>query len=133
MDMSGSFFTSMPIAIAAGGAIGAVSRHYLGSFIMRFSQGGFPLGTLLVNGLGAFLMGLLVELLALKFSLSPSLRGFLLVGLLGGFTTFSTYSLEMALLIERHQMLQAGLYAVLSFGLTLAGVFAGLYAGRFLA
>lgn len=77
--MGGGFSISMPFAIAAGGALGALSRHYLAGWIMRLTGGGFPYGTLMVNIAGAFLMGLLVEALAVRFSLTPALRGFLAV------------------------------------------------------
>ncbi|GEQ97313.1 putative fluoride ion transporter CrcB [Iodidimonas gelatinilytica] len=131
--MGGGFSISMPFAIAAGGALGALSRHYLAGWIMRLTGGGFPYGTLMVNIAGAFLMGLLVEALAVRFSLTPALRGFLAVGLLGGFTTFSAFSLEVALMIERHQLGVAAFYSLLSVGLSVIGLFAGLYAGRIFA
>lgn len=127
--MQGSL-TSIPLAIAAGGAIGAVMRHYLASFIMRLTGSGFPYGTLTVNIAGSFMMGLVVSLLALKFSPGGAFRAFLTVGLLGGFTTFSAFSMEAALMIERHETGAAALYIVLSVALTLAGLFAGLALGR---
>lgn len=125
--------SSIPFAIAAGGAAGALMRHYMAAFVMRFSGGGFPLGTLTVNIAGSFLMGLIVSLFALRFSGGGALRAFLTVGLLGGFTTFSAFSLEVALLIERHQTGMAVLYIALSVGLALAGLFAGLALGRILS
>jgi len=120
------------MAIAAGGAIGAVSRHFVGSFILRLMGAGFPWGTLTVNIIGSFIMGVFVELLALKLNASPLLRSFFAVGVLGGFTTFSSFSLETVLLIERGAMAQAALYVGTSVLLGVAALFAGLTVTRIL-
>lgn len=113
------------LAVAAGGAIGAVARYLLSTQIMRMSGFGFPLGTLSVNVLGGVLMGLLVSLFALHWNAGQELRLFLTVGLLGGFTTFSTFSMETILLFERGQWMAAGLYVLASVSLALAGFAAG--------
>jgi CrcB protein len=122
----------MLLAIAAGGALGAVSRHYVAGQVLRAMGPGFPYGTMLVNVLGSLLMGLMITAFAVKFETSQALRGFLTVGLLGGFTTFSTYSLEAALLIERGDWTGAALYAFGSMALGLAALFAGIWLGRVL-
>jgi len=122
----------MLLAIAAGGALGAVSRHYVAGQVLRVMGPGFPYGTMLVNVLGSLLMGLMITAFAVKFETSQALRGFLTVGLLGGFTTFSTYSLEAALLIERGDWTGAALYAFGSMALGLAALFAGIWLGRVL-
>ncbi|WP_026989492.1 fluoride efflux transporter CrcB [Fodinicurvata sediminis] len=113
------------LAVAAGGALGAVARHLLSAQIMRVSGFGFPLGTLSVNVLGGLLMGLLVSLFALHWNAGQEVRLFLTVGLLGGFTTFSTFSMETILLFERGQWMAAGLYVLASVSLALAGFAAG--------
>jgi CrcB protein len=122
----------MLLAIAAGGALGAVSRHYVAGQVLRAVGPGFPYGTMLVNVLGSLLMGLMITAFAVKFETSNELRGFLTVGLLGGFTTFSTYSLEAALLIERGDWTGAALYAFGSMALGLVALFAGIWLGRVL-
>ncbi|MBB4212363.1 camphor resistance protein CrcB [Rhodothalassium salexigens DSM 2132] len=122
------------LAIALGGALGAVSRHYVSATVMRWwgqtGGGAFPLGTLAVNVAGSALMGLLVGLLVGRFDAGVALRSFLTVGFLGGFTTFSTFSLETMLLIEKNQWALAGAYALLSVGLCVAAAFAGLALAR---
>ena len=123
----------MALAIALGGAVGALSRHYMAAAVSRAFGLGFPYGTLTVNMVGCFLMGLLVEAMALRFSITPEARGFLAVGLLGGFTTFSAFSLEVALLYERGQPLLAALYVVASVVLSVAALFGGLAVGRWAA
>ena len=87
---------------------------------------GFPWGTLTVNVLGCFIMGLLIEAMALRWSVSNELRAFLAVGILGGFTTFSAFSTDFALLFERDQYLAAGFYLAASVGLSIGALFLGL-------
>jgi CrcB protein len=120
----------MIFAVAMGGAIGSLARHFVSGFVMRLLGLAFPFGTLAVNIAGSLAMGFLVEALALKFNLSPALRGFLTVGLLGGFTTFSAFSLEVALLIERNTYALAAVYVVASVALSVGALFLGLFLGR---
>ncbi|WP_020401272.1 fluoride efflux transporter CrcB [Kordiimonas gwangyangensis] len=122
----------MLLAVAMGGALGAVSRHYVAGQILRMTGPGFPYGTMVVNILGSLLMGLMITAFAVKFEASQELRGFLTVGLLGGFTTFSTYSLETAMLIERGDWTSAALYAFGSMAVGLVALFAGIWLGRVL-
>lgn len=118
-------------AIAAGGAIGAVARHYTAGAIMKATGwGSFPLGTFTVNILGSLLMGVLITAFALKFENSQELRGFLTVGVLGSFTTFSTYSLEGALLIQRGDWSGAALYMGGSLFAGLVALFVGIWLGK---
>src|SRR5215467_11072543 len=105
---------NMILAIAVGGAFGSLARHYLSAGIYTATGSAFPWGILIVNVLGGFIMGVVVELGALKLNYSLELRAFLTTGLLGGFTTFSAFSLDSALLIERGDWLGAGLYMVSS-------------------
>jgi CrcB protein len=116
----------MILAVALGGALGAVSRYGVGHVALRTLGGDFPYATLIVNILGGFLMGVIAELFALKFSSGLAMKAFLTVGFLGGFTTFSTYSLEVALMVERGQMLLAAAYALGSSLCAVLSLFAGL-------
>ena len=118
-------------AIAAGGALGAVARHYVSSAVAgSLGHGGFPYGTFVVNIVGSLLMGVLISMFAMKFEASQELRAFLTVGLLGGFTTFSTFSLEGALLIQRGDWQTAALYMGGSLVLGLMFLFAGMWLGK---
>jgi CrcB protein len=117
---------NMVLSIAAGGAIGSVLRHFAGVGVAAMLGTAFPYGTLSVNVLGSFVMGLVVAMFAHHGNPSQELRAFLTVGVLGGFTTFSSFSLDVAALYERGQVASAGLYIVLSLVLSLAGVFAGM-------
>lgn len=87
--------------VALGGAIGASARHFLGGAIMRAAGPGFPYGTLCANIIGSFLMGALVAWLAARSAGDSAWRLFIGVGLLGGFTTFSSFSLDAILLLEK--------------------------------
>ena len=116
--------------VALGGAIGASARYGVGVQAGKWLGLGFPWGTLTVNIVGSFAMGVLIELMALKFSVSQDIRAFLTVGILGGFTTFSAFSLDFAVLVERKEMMLAALYAAGSVGLSIAALFAGLWLMR---
>jgi CrcB protein len=116
-------------AIAAGGAIGSLLRHFV-SMVESPSWTGFPYGIFIVNVSGGFIMGLLTELLALKFHVSPETRAFLTTGVMGGYTTFSTFSLQSALLIERNAYLSAAVYIAGSALLSIAALFCGLWLVR---
>lgn len=119
--------------VALGGAIGASGRHLMGIAMLRLMGSGFPWGTLTVNVVGSFAMGAIIELMALKLQVSNEFRLFLATGILGGFTTFSAFSLEVALMIERKQMLVAGAYAGVSVVVSIMALFAGLSTIRALA
>ncbi len=120
----------IPIAVALGGALGAVARYLMVGRFEHWFGAGFPYGTLTVNVLGSFLMGVLIELMALVWSPSPELRALLVVGLLGSFTTFSGLSLQTLLLFEAGAPGQAALYALASVLLSLLGIFAGMRLSR---
>lgn len=97
-------------AVAAGGAVGAVGR-YLAMVAVGHALGtGFPFATLVVNVAGSFALGLLVEAMALFITIGPDFRAFLVVGTLGAFTTFSTFSMDAVLLFERGAPAQAFVY-----------------------
>lgn len=113
--------------IAVGGAIGASLRYLTGMVAIRIAGPGFPWGTLAVNIIGSFAMGVIVVLLA---KTGNRLAPFAMTGVLGGFTTFSAFSLDTLALIERGQGALAFGYATASVLGALAAVFAGLTLGR---
>ena len=121
---------TIPIAVALGGALGALARYLMVGRFELWLGAGFPFGTLAANVLGSFLMGVLIELMALVWSPTPELRALLAVGLLGCFTTFSALSLETLLLFEGGAPGQAALYALASVLLSLVGIFAGMRLAR---
>lgn len=114
------------LAIACGGALGALARHKVGSIAMHLFGTGFPYGTIMVNIVGSFLLGLLAGGLAFKFSLPLELRAFLIVGFCGAFTTFSTFALDFATLTERGNLMLAGFYVALSVAGAIIAMFGGL-------
>lgn len=116
----------MLLAIACGGALGALARHKVGSVAMHLFGSGFPYGTIIVNIAGSFLLGLLAGGLAFKFSLSQEARGFLMVGFCGAFTTFSSFALDVATLTERGNLMLAGFYIALSVAGAILSLFGGL-------
>ena len=119
------------LAVAAGGAIGASLRHGVGLMAVRHLPSGWPHGTFAVNLLGSLLMGLLVGWLALKAEGLHRAGGlFLATGVLGGFTTFSAFSLEVAEFLRKGETLKAGTYAGLSLVLGVIALFIGLWIAR---
>lgn len=118
------------LAVALGGAVGSVARHLVAGNVTRLVDGTFPWGTMVVNVIGGFVMGALAEAMALVWSPSATVRALLTVGLLGGFTTFSAFSLETALMIERGAWFPAAAYAVGSVVLSVGAFFAGLWLVR---
>ena len=118
------------IAIAFGGAFGAVSRFWLHSAVQRFNGSSFPLGTFAVNILGSFLIGVFLVVLAEKAQLSEPWRPLIAVGFLGALTTFSTFSLDALLLFEQGNYNTALFYIVSSVALCLFASFAGMQVTR---
>ncbi|MEG6509786.1 fluoride efflux transporter CrcB [Methyloligella sp. 2.7D] len=112
--------------VAAGGAFGASMRYLVGVISGRLFGFGFPWGTFACNVIGCFAMGVLIELMATRWTVHNDLRAFLTVGLLGGFTTFSSFSADFAFLYERHQTFQAVGYVLGTVGVALIAVFAGM-------
>jgi len=116
----------------AGGALGSGARQLVNVGMGRWLGSGFPWWTLFVNVVGCGLMGVLVESLALKFQGSIDLRTFLATGILGGFTTFSAFSLDFAFLMQRHEHMQAALYLLGSVALSILALYAGMHLTRWL-
>ncbi|MCD6035054.1 MAG: crcB [Rickettsiales bacterium] len=121
----------MLLYVGVGGALGAMSRYVMAGYIARFAGVNFPYGTICINVLGSFLMGVLIEVLArINVPVSQEIRAFFAVGVLGGFTTFSSFSLDALTLYQAGRLGEAGLYVVTSVLFSLAGIIAGLLVVR---
>lgn len=118
------------LLVALGGAIGSVARHLTGTLSLRLFGPGFPWATLAVNVVGSFAIGFLIELIARRLNASMELRLFIVTGILGGFTTFSSFSLDVASLYERGDLMLAFAYLAATIIIGLGAVFAGLALGR---
>lgn len=116
------------IQVALGGALGASARYLTGIVMVRLLGRGFPWGTLTVNFLGSLLMGVLVVVLAHKTD--NRFAPLLMTGVLGGFTTYSAFSLDAITLYERGQIGLAALYVAVTLILALGGIAAGLFIAR---
>ncbi len=114
------------LLVAVGGAIGSLLRYYVGLGSLRLMGPGFPWGTLIVNVVGCFIIGVFAEMIMRRFNASVELRLLLITGFLGGFTTFSAFSLDAITLFERGDVFSGGIYIVASVGLSMAAVMAGL-------
>jgi CrcB protein len=118
------------VAIAAGGALGALLRFWMSSAVYALLGRGFPYGTLAVNVLGSFLMGLLFVLMIERLALGSEWRAFALVGVLGAFTTFSTFSLETLTLIEQADYARAAANVLVSVVACISAAFLGMTLAR---
>ena len=112
--------------VALGGALGASCRYGVGVAAAHFGNGQFPWGTFTVNIVGSFLLGMLAAMLTFSWSPSPEMKAFLVVGVLGGFTTFSAFSFDVILLIERDRLELAAIYLLGTVAISVGGLFAGL-------
>ena len=117
-------------AVAAGGAVGATARFLVGTLAEPLSA--YPWGTFTVNVIGSFLLGLFAGLMAQSWNPPPELRAFLTVGLLGGFTTFSAFSLDIVLLAERGRLELAAVYFASTVFCSVGGLVGGLRLSRML-
>ena len=113
------------LIVFLGGGLGAAMRHGINLATARALGTAFPYGTLLINITGSFIMGLIAAYFAFKGDASQHWRLFLTTGILGGYTTFSAFSLDAALLYERGEFGMAALYVAGSVVLSIAGLFAG--------
>ena len=120
----------MVLLAAAGGGIGAAARYLVGIGAGRMFGHGFPWGTLTVNIVGSLLMGLLIGAWALRFNATQEVRVFMATGLLGGFTTFSAFSLDFVTLFERKDYSAAFTYLMSSVGVSVLALFIGLFLSR---
>ncbi len=117
-------------AIAAGGAIGALARHGVNVGAVHVLGHGYPYGTMIVNILGSFIMGILIVKFSQMDHVTQEMRAFFVTGILGAFTTFSTFSLDFANLVERQEITMAALYAIVSVVCAILALFAGLWLMR---
>ncbi len=117
-------------AVAGGGAIGAVLRYGVNVLSLKVLGDGFPWGTLIVNVLGSFVMGALIAWFAHVWQPSHEMRALLVTGVLGAFTTFSTFSLDVVTLWERHNLLPAAGYITSSVVLSIGALFVAMFIVR---
>lgn len=118
------------VLVFVGGGLGAVSRYLTGMAVMRASGPGFPWGTMVVNIIGSFVMGCLIAWLARRSSGDADLRLLLATGFLGGFTTFSAFSLDAVTLYERGALTAAAAYVIASVTVSILALFGGLWLAR---
>jgi fluoride exporter len=118
------------VAVAAGGAAGSVCRYLVGLAALRLFGPAFPYGTVAVNVFGSFVMGVLAVVIGSRVGGGEPAKLLLMTGFLGGFTTFSAFSLDVVRLVERGDAGLAVLYGVASVGLSLAAIAAGLAVAR---
>jgi CrcB protein len=118
------------LIVFLGSGLGGMLRHGVNLAAPRLLGSGFPASTLIVNIVGSFVMGLLIGYFALIGEASQHWRLFLTTGILGGFTTFSAFSIDTAMLYERGQLGLSAAYVLASVGLSIGAVFAGLFVVR---
>ena len=131
--MDGSQPWTQYVLVSLGGGLGALTRFTLGAWITRRTGGAFLLSTLAINVTGSLAIGVLLILLTERFQVAPAWRLFLVVGFLGGYTTFSSYSFEAVTLLSAGQWASAAFYMFGSNGLSLIACFAGMVAARILS
>ena len=117
------------LSVGVGGGLGALIRYFVAGWVQP-AGATFNWGIFVVNITGGLVMGLIVEAGALKLNLSPELRAFLTAGILGGYTTFSTFSLDSVLLLQKGEYLQAAAYVIGSVVLSILALVAGLWIVR---
>jgi fluoride exporter len=115
-----------------GGGLGSALRYWLSGSVYRFLSPTFPYGTLAVNAIGCFAIGLLMSLFEERFAVQPLLRVFLTIGVLGGFTTFSTFSFETLALFREGSMVAAMINVIASLVTCLLATWGGSVLGKLL-
>lgn len=116
--------------VALGSAVGGMTRYLLGTFIQQRAGTTFPVGTLLINITGSFVLAFIMRYALATSAISPEVRGLLTTGFCGGYTTFSTFTYETLGLIEEGETLRAGTYILLSVGVALVGAYLGFALAR---
>ena len=116
--------------VALGSAVGGVARFALASLVQQRVGPNFPVGTLIVNISGSFLLGLILRYALGTQAVTPEVRALLTTGFCGGYTTFSTFTYDTMLLLEDGQTSRAGMYVLLSVALSLAGAWLGILGAR---
>jgi fluoride exporter len=120
------------LSVFIGGGIGAACRYWLSGVVYRWLPASFPFGNLVVNITGCFLIGVLMTVFSERFTVNPALRLFLVIGILGGFTTFSSFSYETISLLKDNEVAAAFLNIAVSVAGCLGATVLGNYAGRLL-
>ena len=118
------------LVVGAGGALGAMVRYLVFILATRLFGLNFPYGTIIVNVAGSLILGVLIEALALRWDVTAELRLFMVVGVLGAFTTFSAFSMDTAVLYERGRLDLCALYVSVSVVLSVGALFFGMAASR---
>ena len=118
------------LAIAFGGALGALGRHFVSVQIENWFGSSIPWATLVVNVIGSFLLGVLYEAGTTMWQPTVELKAFLIIGLLGAFTTFSTFSMDVVVLVERGAWVTVGIYVTGSVSIAVLGLVLGIAATR---
>lgn len=116
--------------VGLGSALGGMVRYLVGGAIQRLGETTFPLGTLVVNATGSFLIGFILRFSLDTTAITPDVRAFLTIGFCGGYTTFSTFSWETVRLLEDGDYGRASLYIALSFGLSIGATVLGIVAAK---
>lgn len=118
------------LAVAIGGAIGAIARFQLSQLFIKSFSGDFIYNIMVANIAGCFLMGVCYESMNLKMNVGAEWRAFFMVGVLGAFTTFSSFALDVFILVERGNFLNASVYILSSVVFSIVGLFVGIYIMR---
>ena len=118
------------LAVAIGGAIGAIARFQLSQLFIKSFSGDFIYNIMVANIVGCFLMGVCYEFMNLKMNVGAEWRAFFLVGGLGSFTTFSNFALDVFILVERGNFFNASVYILSSVVFSIVGLFVGIYIMR---
>ena len=118
------------LAVAIGGAIGAIARFQLSQLFIKSFSGDFIYNIMVANIVGCFLMGVCYEFMNLKMNVGVEWRAFFMVGILGAFTTFSSFALDVFILVERGNFLNASMYILSSVVFSIVGLFIGIYIMR---
>jgi CrcB protein len=116
--------------VALGSALGGATRFLLGTFLQQRAGTTFPIGTLLINISGSFLLGFLLRYALATTAISPEVRGLLTTGFCGGYTTFSTFTYDTLALVEEGEVARAAAYVGLSVVIALLGAYLGITAAR---
>ena len=118
------------VSVAAGGALGALARYWITGFLVNNAHFRLPYGTFICNVLGSFLMGVCFVLIMEKARIHPEFRPILMVGFLGAFTTFSSFSLEVVTLLQEGHIMSAAIYILMRVVLCIAALYGGLWFTR---
>lgn len=118
------------LAVALGGSLGSAARYLVGVGVGKLFASSFPLGTLIINVVGSFILGALIEAFALRWSASEAMRAFLTIGICGGFTTFSTFSMDTVFLMQKGGVFLPLIYVVASVVLSVTALYVALYLMR---